>query len=245
VTALSPTDFLSSRRKWRVALPVVLTFSLVLARTSGRLLEVLFSAMWLHELGHAATSWACGVFAIPLPWLTLGGTSRSAFFVAIEFSLLGLWFLVRRDHLRLILALAALLVVGLLLPQRKMEALIVFNGDGGAMILGTLLMLGIFLPDDSRLARGGLRWGYLTLGAMGFSATASVWMSARRNADAIPFGNIEGVGLSDPSKLVDEYGWSEGQLVRAYVLLAAVCFTVLLVAWAQLFRKGPATTRTP
>ncbi len=230
-------DHPPSSRARHLALPVVLAACALLALTPGRFLAVLFSAVWLHELGHAATSWACGVFAVPLPWFTQGGTARSPPFIAIELTALGLLALFRRENLRWTAVLATLLALGLLLPQRKMEALIVFNGDGGAMILGTVLMLGIFLPDDSRLAQGGLRFGYLVLGAAAYTSTTAVWLSARRNPDVIPYGTIEGVGLSDPSKLVDQYGWSEAQLVRRYLLLAAVCFLVLLVVWIRRVRK--------
>jgi len=47
----------------------------------------------------------------------------------------------------------------------------------------------------------------------------------------IPFGEIEGVNLSDPTRLTDEYGWSVIQLVDRYLLLARVCFAALLVTY--------------
>ena len=224
----------------RFALPLVLGVMLLVAWTPARFVLQLFFAMWLHELGHAATAWLCGAFAVPLSWVTLGGSERSAVFIALELAGLGAWGFFRRAHLPLVGTLGALLLAGLLLPARAMETLVIFGGDGGALVLGTLLMLTVFLPDDARLSRGGLRWGFLVIGAGGFSAVLVQWLRAWRDADEIPFGRIEGVGLSDPSRLVDGAGWGAHQLVMRYLGLGLACLAVLLAAQVLAARKTAA-----
>jgi len=220
----------------RVAMPLVLGGMLLLAFTPLRFLLTLCSAMWLHELGHAMTAWFCGSVAIPLPWVTYGGETRSASLVVLEFFALGAWGWFRRAHLPLVGALAALLLLGVVVSERTMQMWMVFGGDGGALVLGTVLMLSVFLPDHVRLSRGGLRWGFLGLGAASFAATFATWFDARRDPGTIPFGHIDGVGLSDPSKLVDVYGWTERALVNRYLGLAGACLAVLALAQLVAFR---------
>ena len=88
-------------------------------------------------------------------------------------------------------------------PPQQARALIVFGGDAGALVLGTALMASFFAPEDSVFRRGAVRWGLLVIGAAGFCDAASTWFAARRDPGEIPFGRIEGVGLSDPSVLVE------------------------------------------
>ena len=99
------------------------------------------------------------------------------------------------------------------------------------MILGTLLVLAFFAPAGKQAARGEtLRWGLLAIGAAAYVDTALTWWGARDH-ERIPFGEIEGVGLSDPSKL-SEVGWSPTQIVDRYLLLAGVCLAVIAGVWA-------------
>ncbi len=224
-------------RARRFALPIALGVMLLVAFTPLRFLLGLFFAMWLHELGHATTAWLCGSFAVPIPWMTFGGHERDFPFIGLELAGLGAWGFFRRAHLKWVLGIGALLLVGLLLPVRTMETLVVFGGDGGALVWSTLLMLTVHLPDGARLSRGGLRWGFLTIGAGAFAAVFAQWLSAWRDVAEIPFGSIEGVGLSDASRLVDVYGWSEHRLVTSYLALAGICLVVLVVAQVLALRR--------
>lgn len=215
------------------ALPVVLLGAWLINLTGvGAMLTRIVFAMWLHELGHATTGWLCGSFAIPAPWVTWGGHERSVFFVLVEFGALGFWAWRRRDHVKFVAPLAVLLLIGLVLPAKTMDALVTFDGDGGALVFGTLLMATVFLPPSARLAKGGLRWGFLVIGAGAFANVLLAWWRAWRDPAEIPFGAIEGVGLSDPSRLVDLYGWSEHRVVMSYLVLGTVCLLVLATAWA-------------
>lgn len=218
-----------------LALPVVLGVMMAVCFTGfGHMLVRIVFGMWLHELGHASASWFTGGFAIPLPWFTRVN-DRSALFTLVMFGGLGAWtrWLRERESRTWFVpvALMVLLVIGLMLPLRNREALILFMGDGGALVFGTLLMATVFLPDGARLSHGGLRWGFLVIGAGGFSDIAVQWIAARRDWAEIPFGRNEGAGLSDATRLVDQLGWSEQRLVNSYLVMSAVCFAALSIGW--------------
>src|SRR5947207_719321 len=133
-------------------------------------------------------------------------------------------------------ALAALLPMQLFctvaLSEARAKQLIVFMGDGGCMVLGTLLMLSVYAPEESALKRGWLRWGFLVIGAAAFADAFAQWWASRTDFDRIPFGMNEGAGLSDPSVLSQTYFWSTDQIVRRYVALGCVCLAVLAVSSA-------------
>lgn len=204
----------------------------IIGQTSfGALVTRLCVAMPLHELGHAAASWVTGAWAVPLLWVTPMGDTRSPPFIVMELAALGAWALHTRKAARPwwpVATAGALFALGLLLPSNARLAFVTFAGDGGALVFGALLMAAYLLPEGLRVTRGGLRWGYLVIGAGAFVNVAGEWLAATRDGANIAFGRIEGVGLSDPSKLVDVYGWSERRLVNSYVTLAVVCLVALL-----------------
>jgi hypothetical protein len=117
-----------------------------------------------------------------------------------------------------------------------------FGGDAGAMILGSALTLTMFAPAASRLRTNQLRWGFLVIGAAAYVDTFATWWRARTNEDVIPFGDIEGVGLSDPSNLQDTFGWTTRALVDRYVMVGAICGAVITVVWLystwQMYRRA-------
>ncbi|HET9991871.1 MAG TPA: hypothetical protein VFQ65_25255, partial [Kofleriaceae bacterium] len=151
----------------------------------------------------------------------------------------------KRDRLAITfagLALAALQFAGTRAPVDEAQAWITFGGDGGAMVIGTLLIACFFV---AKLREHGLRWGLLVIGAAAFVDTFATWWSARSDIDVIPFGEIEGVGLSDPSKLQEVYGWSTGQLVHRYVVLGLACLVALAIIYAWSVARSYLRTRAP
>ena len=232
-------------RVWGVFIALAVA-ALLAFTTPGSLLLRLCFGMWLHEAGHALSSWFCGVIAVPLPWVTMGAQGRSTPFILLLFSSLGalgyrLWRGERKRLVAVPASLGSLLLVGVLVPFRHATTFIVFCGDGGALVLGTLFMLGaMLLPDDVRLARGGLRWGYLVIGAGAFMDAFVTWVKAWRDWAELPLGRNEGSGLSDASRLLDVSGWSEAGLVRSYLALGLGCLGVLtaLTAWRLISRRG-------
>lgn len=203
----------------------------------GHFLQRTFLSMMIHELGHAVSAWLLGYPAFPMLWVTSIAESRSWPWAACLLGAFGfLVYLGRATERRWLVALGsallALELLGVLQPAERARALITFGGDGGALVLGTVLMLLFYVPPGSPLHRGALRWGFLVIGAASFVDVFSVWWRARKDRDEIPFGLIEGVGLSDPSKLTEDHGWPVATLVNRYVALGVVCLVVLAVAWA-------------
>jgi len=211
---------------------LALPLALLMARwavSTGLNLPAGMLAMVLHESGHAITAWLTGRWAVPLLWVTLHGDERSWFIVLLLACAIGgggflAW---KMERWGWVCAAGAVLVgqiIFLGLPHP--EAVIVFGGDGGALVLATILMATFYAPRESALyKKWGLRWGLLAIGALIFMHVFRTWSGPVAD---IPFGEIEGVNLSDPSLLTEMYGWSVAQLMERYLRLATVCLVALL-----------------
>lgn len=224
------------RRLLQIAPPVVLILGLVIARAGvlGSIVRIV-DTMWLHELGHAVTAWLSGFAAFPGPWRTSIGETRSpalTIFLVVALGA-GAYFAHRAGRRKLAVAAGVVLLLTLVLTlgvkRQAAQGLILFGGDAGALVLGTALFVTFFAARGSYLQVSWLRWGFLFLGGFAFADVFTVWWRARHDLDAIPFGEIEGVGHSDPTRLVDEHGWSVPQLVTRYVALGVVCLVVMAV----------------
>jgi hypothetical protein len=233
---LAETHLEGRLRTWAIPVALIGAF-LVVSTGPGHFLVRVFLSMWLHELGHATTAWLCGFLAFPGPWLTSMAESRSAFFGFLVFAGVASWafWAWRTERPRTFIALLALGAVQLFctaaLPAARAKQLVVFMGDGGCMVLGSLLMLTVYAPEESALKRGWLRWGFLIIGAAAFADAFAQWWASRKDVDRIPFGMNEGVGLSDPSVLSQTYFWSTEQIVSRYVVLGWVCLFVVVASW--------------
>ena len=227
-----------------VAIPALALVALAFhAWDLGHFMQRTALSMPLHELGHATTAWWCGFDALPTFWKTLVPESRGVFAMLLVVAAWGTlvyrgWRTQRLGLACLGVALGALQFLGTTAATDTAGIWITFGGDGGAMVLGTLLVMTFFVGPDSRLRRGHLRWGLAAIGAAAFVDTFATWWRARSNADVIPFGEIEGVGLSDPSKLQDLHGWTTAQIVDRYVLLGVVCLIALAAVYAWAIRDA-------
>lgn len=205
--------------------PGFLLVAWLFAKTSwGQWIQILFSGMWLHEAGHALTSWFCGIFAIILPWYTFHPTGERSSFVMFVFAAgLGFWLYVARHHWPYILAFGLLFIGGLLLPMKKVHPLILFNGDAGSMVFGALLMASLYLPREHAISKRHLGWGFVFLGAMSFSVVFNEWKN-------LPFDRI---GTSDSRRfLAAKPLWLEIDLINAYQLVGWLSLAAFAGAWA-------------
>ncbi|ATB27542.1 hypothetical protein [Melittangium boletus] len=233
-------DIEESRGEWRLrlfALPGV--FAVIWWLDSVRLLRFMFDilGMFLHELGHAMTAWFCGIAAMPSLWVTHISGERSPFFLGMmTFGLTGLVFrgvLTRSPRVRNVglVGLTLQFIGTVLVTSAKVWPLISFGGDAGSLVLGALLMTSLYTPRESFPRRGYAYWGLMVIGAASFVSTFREWWAARTDFERIPFGDIEGVGLSDSSTLVDKHGWSELDLIHRYNGLGLACLAALALVY--------------
>jgi hypothetical protein len=230
---------LESERLGRWAVPAgLLVARLLMGVSMAQAMTRIWVSMWFHELGHAVTAWFCGFTAMPMPWVTSIGQERSWLMVAALAVAIGLlfrfgWQTEQKGIWGLAVGLWAVQAVGTLgASQPRAQLWITFGGDGGALVIGALFVLAFHLRFDEAPHWGELRWGVLGLGALSWAEVFTQWWRARTDPDSIPFGEIEGVGLSDPTKLVQLGGWEPEQVVSRYVLLGSVCLGVMLAVWA-------------
>ncbi|RKG76075.1 hypothetical protein [Corallococcus terminator] len=215
-------------------LPAALLVAYLTVRSSGfgGVLRIVLT-MPLHELGHAVTAWLCGFSATPFLWVTSVSEERSTL---IPLAMAGLQAALvyqgwkRRQWTWMGVGAVLLLAqaVGTLgLDRMQGQALVTFGGDAGMMVLGTALMATFYVPPEHSLRRHALRWGFVAIGAAAFMDGFEQWWAALSHVERIPFGSIDGVGLSDPSKLVQTYGWNISHLIRRYVAVGITCLVAL------------------
>ncbi|MFL5415928.1 MAG: hypothetical protein ACJ78Y_08030 [Myxococcales bacterium] len=220
-----------------LAIPIALAGATLLVWTGpGQFLVRTFASMWVHEIGHAIAAWLCGYPALPGPWFTPVADARSPivavlFAGALAYAVFRFWNTERRALAAASAGLLALQLGCTLLASTAARQVIVFSGDGGCLVFGTLLMATMYAPAESALRRGWLRWSFLVIGALSFADAFAQWWGARSDYERIPFGHNEGKGLSDPSVLTELFGWTTGALVRRYVVLGCVCLASLAGAY--------------
>ena len=217
--------------------PVALLSSwLLISSSTGHMLVRTFLSMWVHELGHAVAAWLCGHLAFPGPWRTPISEDRSAALVLLVAVALVcvVWRGWRGRSWPLVALSAAALgaqLICVLLPASSARAFMTFAGDGGALVFGTLLVATVYAPRGSWVRQGALRWGFLAIGAASFVDVFFTWSRARSDPDAMPLGEIEGVGLSDASKLLEVHGWSLHRITGTYVGLGIACLVALVALY--------------
>ena len=225
------------------AIPAMLALGLAFhLLTPG--LQRIFFGMPVHELGHALSAWFCGHAALPTLWRTFVAEERGWLAPLALAGALG--YMMVRAHLAgktyLVALGAALLVVQGLgtfyIRPTTAHALFSFGGDGMGMVIATALMCTFFFGKRTQLYKGWLRWGFLAIGAAAFTDMFATWWRALSDTGAIPYGEIEGVGLSDPARLVEEWGWTIKDMVRRYVMVGLACLTALALVYAWGVREA-------
>jgi hypothetical protein len=190
-------------------------------------------SMWVHETGHAATAWLTGFSAFPGPWFTPVDDDRSlavtlALAAGLGFGVYRAWQAARWFWVAAACTTLALALFGTFaLHPLYATQLIVFGGDGGCFVLGSLLMLTMYARADHPVREERLRWGLLVFGALAFMDAYATWFGG---PGAVPFGEDDR-GLSDPSVLTELYGWTVPLLIGRYTRLATACGVALGAAY--------------
>jgi len=227
------------------AIPVALILGAIFkASEFGAMLQRMFMGMPLHELGHAIAAWFCGFFAIPTLWFTPVAETRG---LLTPLALAGaIGYMIYRAHgvgrMPLVFLGCALLLlqgIGTLgINPDTARAVYIFCGDGGGMILATLLMASFFFGKRTQLYKGSVRWGLVVIGAGAFNDIFGTWWRARGDDQNIPYGTSAG-RPSDSMWLIDDHGWTAQSLTNGYLLLGACCLIVLAVVYARgVWRAG-------
>ena len=227
------------------AIPSMLLLALIFhASEFGHMLQRMFLAMPIHELGHAVTAWLCGFLAMPTLWFTRIADERGlvaplALLGGIGFMMYRAWLADNRRLLKLGGAVLLLQALGtLFISADTARALISFGGDGMGMVLATLLIATFFFGKNSQLYKGSLRWGFIAIGSAAFVDMYATWWAARIDITNIPFGMIEGGTPSDALRLVEEHGWTRQALVRRYFVLGMCCMLTIAAVYAWGVRRA-------
>ena len=214
------------------ALPAALIGAHILVSIAPGAVRML--SMWVHECGHAVTAWLCGFPSFPGPWFTPVDSERSPSMTVMFVGLIGFggfraW---KRRRWVLVASCAAVLIVQFIFTGRlysdQAQQLIIFGGDAGCFVLGSILIATFYAGRESAIYQNSLRWGFLVIGALAFMDAFAVWSHGVEN---IPFGENEN-GMSDASVLTDLYGWGVKQLLDRYYHLAIFCLIALAVVYA-------------
>ena len=204
----------------------------------GHFAQRTFLTMPVHELGHALAAWFSGFAAMPTLWHTNVAEERGFGTPVVLLGLLGyLTFRAWQAEKHLLVVLCGSLIVvqavcTLGIKAKTAEMLIVFGGDGVGMMLAAALMASFFFGRGTQLYKGGLRWGFLAIGAAAWVDMFATWVAARRDSGKIPFGEQEGGAQSDATRLVDDFGWTADEMVRRFLVVGAVSLIVFLAVWA-------------
>jgi hypothetical protein len=190
-------------------------------------------SMWIHEAGHAGTAWLSGFSAIPGPWFTPVGSERSRLLTVLLIGLIifGTTRAWRNRRWGLVVAGIAVFSVQLVctfkLYSDQAQQLIIFGGDAGCFVLGSVLIATFYIRRQSIIYQNGLRWAFVVIGALTFMDAFAVWSGG---IATIPFGENEN-GMSDPSVLTETYGWSVVLLMSRYHGLAVSCLISLAIIY--------------
>ena len=108
------------------------------------------------------------------------------------------------------------------------------------MVLGTILMATFYMRREGAIYPNGLRWGFIVIGAAALLDPFKTWTGPE---DDLPFGVQEGT-LSDPSQMVQNYGWTIQFMIQQYVRLGLACFAVLAVFYVFGIVQARAVSRS-
>lgn len=235
----SPASFDSPVVK-ALAPPVVIALGVALrASPLGFLLEGFH--VWIHEVGHASVAWLSARPAVPLPigWTNVEPQKSLVLYLALLAAFVALGVAGWRERK----AWPMLLSAGLLgaqsfmtwgLSEDRARQWMIFAGVGGEFYLSAAMVCLFFFEFPERFRWGGCRYAVLFIGAASFFESYSFWRQVKRGAEGIPFGSMingEDDGGGDMNILMDDYRWTQHQIVFTYNHLADACLLAVLLVY--------------
>lgn len=205
--------------------------------------------MWTHELGHAFTAWLSGLFAVPLPFVTITTSDeRSLVVIALVIALwagLGTWG-VRKRAWGLVAVAAGIFLAQAYLtfianPGRAMQW-VIWAGMGGEIVLSALAMAAFY-------QRLPYRWDFfrfpvLVTAAIGFVNTTYLWTVFTVDPHRLPPGHISGdSSMSDLARLLRSNEFTLATLTRTNFTLVVICAAGLAALYVRQLMRARALER--
>jgi hypothetical protein len=198
--------------------------------------------VWMHELGHATVAWLTGRRALPLPigWTSIAD-NRSLFVYFGVLFLLAVLFVVGWRERKVWPMIIAVILAALQFyltwgmseyTQRRWQ---IFGGVGGQFYLSALMMACFFVELPDKFRWGACRYLVLFIAASCFIDAYTFWSQVHRGIEDIPWGSMingEEDGGGDMNILLDEYHWTNHQIIGAYYHLGRGCLWALLAVYA-------------
>ncbi len=204
----------------------------------------IITMLFYHEFGHAVAAWLCGrwAFAIPIAGLTFIGEDKSVFMMCLVLGTLAfLWEYARRENLYglFTFATAAILLAADLMfvaPKHDCDAVILWAGSGGELILSTLVLLAFYYRLSDRLRWDFWRYPLIVTAACSFLFAAQSWHRAQEDPDKYILGGTS-TGTSrdkdaDWVRLVNNHGWKPWEVVGSYARAEQWCLAAMALHYA-------------
>ena len=222
---------------------------LALAMPQMCLLHAVFSllvGMIFHELGHAVMFWLFGIPAVPTWFLAVNFTNELSvwFFVCFLGVLLLVVWQARRAGYPFFyyggMVLIALLFFCsfILAPLAPRDALTIFAGQGGELVLTTVVLCAFFARLPKYFNWHISRYVVCFLAATLFWQKSFLWLRAVKDQTVLPLGASLDFGLinggqssGDLDRLIRDFHWSVNEIIGNYLAIAVVCLFVQIAVY--------------
>ncbi len=235
----SPTSFDSPVVK-AVAPPLVILLALAFkASAIGFLLEGFH--VWIHEVGHASVAWLSARPAVPLPfgWTNVEPNKSLLLYLAFLAAFLALGIAGWRERKAWPMVLSAVLVgtqtyMTWSLSEDRARQWMIFAGVGGEFYLSAAMVCLFYFEFPEKFRWGACRYVVIFIGAASFFQSYSFWKQVKRGTEGIPFGSMingEDDGGGDMNILMEDYRWTQHQIISTYNHLADACLLAVILVY--------------
>lgn len=194
--------------------------------------------MWTHELGHAVAAWLSGLFAIPLPFVTVWPSEDRSVLVMLVVALVwGAMIVWGLRHRAPAMVAAGVVVCGLqvwltfVAPLGRALQWVIWAGMGGEILLSAVVVAAFY-------QRLPYRWDFLRFPIAATAAVSLVhalhlWtVVAFFDASRMPRGSAVGDSSEgDLEKLIRTHEFTERSLAVTNLSIAVACCVALIALY--------------